>query len=124
MMKKGSFPDQHVEGGHRRRAGADRRAPLGRLAAAGLDVYAREPRIPRALLRMEKTVLLPHIGSATLETRIAMASLAATNLIALLEGRHPPHRVARSPSSSRASVIRALSPQARSESAVERLQSH
>jgi len=93
LMKKGAFLINTSRGDIVDEPALIASLRSGRLAAAGLDVYAREPRIPRALLRMEKTVLLPHIGSATLETRIAMASLAATNLIALLEGRHPPHRV-------------------------------
>ena len=65
----------------------------GRLAGAGLDVYAREPHIPAALLRMRQVVLLPHIGSATRETREAMAMTAANNLLAILSGKEPPNRV-------------------------------
>jgi len=65
----------------------------GHLSGAGLDVYAREPRIPAELLRMEQTVLLPHIGSASVETRIAMASLAASNLTAVLRGRRPANAI-------------------------------
>lgn len=60
---------------------------LGRIAGAGLDVYRDEPRVPEELLRLENVVLLPHIGSATLNTRSKMAETAAENVIAVLEGR-------------------------------------
>lgn len=61
----------------------------GRLGAAGLDVYADEPQILPRLLAAPRTVLLPHIGSATLETRRAMARLALANVQAVLAGRPP-----------------------------------
>ena len=51
-----------------------------RIAAAGLDVYAAEPSIPKALRELDNTVLLPHIGSATIETRNAMGELVLKNL--------------------------------------------
>jgi glyoxylate reductase len=66
----------------------------GPLSAAGLDVYENEPAIPAELLELENVVLAPHIGSATRETRNAMARLAAENVIAVLEDREPPTRVA------------------------------
>ena len=60
----------------------------GRLGAAGLDVFEDEPRIPDALKDMENVVLLPHIGSATVETRQAMGDLVCDNLDAwLADGR-------------------------------------
>ena len=65
----------------------------GPLAAAGLDVYENEPEVPAELRELENVVLAPHIGSATRETRNAMARLAAENVIAVLEGREPPTRV-------------------------------
>lgn len=61
----------------------------GRLGAAGLDVYADEPQILPRLLAAPRTVLLPHIGSATPETRRAMARLALGNVQAVLAGRPP-----------------------------------
>ena len=64
-----------------------------RIFAAGLDVYENEPYIPEELLALENVVLLPHIGSASIETRTKMALLAAENAIAVLEGRRPPARV-------------------------------
>ena len=66
----------------------------GRLRGAGLDVYEYEPRVHPALLSMENVVLLPHLGSATEETRTAMGERALTNIEAFLAGREPPDRVA------------------------------
>lgn len=62
----------------------------GGIAGAGLDVYENEPAFEKELARMDNAVILPHIGSATFETRDAMAKLAAENVIAVLEGRMPP----------------------------------
>ena len=61
----------------------------GRLAGAGLDVYEREPAITPALFDLPNVVLLPHIGSATRDTRTRMAMLAARNVHAVLSGRPP-----------------------------------
>jgi lactate dehydrogenase-like 2-hydroxyacid dehydrogenase len=52
----------------------------GRLAGAGLDVFADEPQVPDALLTMDNVVLLPHVGSGTVQTRAAMAELTLRNL--------------------------------------------
>ena len=62
----------------------------GRLFGAGLDVFEKEPRIHPRLLSAPSAVLLPHLGSATGETREAMGRLATENLIAALDGREPP----------------------------------
>ena len=56
----------------------------GRIAGAGLDVFADEPQVPAALLGREDVVLLPHLGSATLETRAAMTDLAIANVARFL----------------------------------------
>ncbi|HNZ06746.1 MAG TPA: NAD(P)-dependent oxidoreductase, partial [Candidatus Cloacimonadota bacterium] len=64
-----------------------------RIAAAGLDVYEKEPYIPQELLELKNVVLLPHIGSATTETRTAMGIMAAQNAIAVLKGEEPPSRI-------------------------------
>jgi glyoxylate reductase len=66
----------------------------GTLGAAGLDVYENEPAVPESLLAAPRCVLLPHIGSATVPSRDAMARAVADNVIAVLEGREPPSRVA------------------------------
>jgi lactate dehydrogenase-like 2-hydroxyacid dehydrogenase len=59
----------------------------GRLGAAGLDVFADEPKVPEALLAMDNVVLQPHQGSATIETRTAMCSLVVENLRAHFAGK-------------------------------------
>lgn len=61
--------------------------------AAGLDVYEQEPHIHPVLLECENAVLIPHLGSATMETRARMAKIAATNIIARLSGQTPPNCV-------------------------------
>jgi lactate dehydrogenase-like 2-hydroxyacid dehydrogenase len=66
----------------------------GVIAAAGLDVYEGEPAVHPALLKLENVVLLPHLGSATLQTRTAMGMRAADNLDAFFSGNTPPNRVA------------------------------
>ncbi len=64
-----------------------------RIAGAGLDVFEQEPQVHPKLMTMPNVVLAPHVGSATGETRLAMAMLAAENLLAGLEGRRPPNIV-------------------------------
>lgn len=58
----------------------------GTIRAAALDVFEREPLVTPALLELENVVLAPHLGSATIETRAAMASLAVRNVLAVLAG--------------------------------------
>jgi lactate dehydrogenase-like 2-hydroxyacid dehydrogenase len=65
----------------------------GRLAAAGLDVFRREPDFDRRLAEHPRTFLLPHVGSATRETRLAMAMRALDNVEAVLSGRGAPDEV-------------------------------
>ncbi|MGE0486124.1 MAG: 2-hydroxyacid dehydrogenase [Gammaproteobacteria bacterium] len=65
-----------------------------RIAGAGLDVYAGEPAVPMALKTLDNVVLLPHLGSATQETRVAMGLRVVANLDAFFAGREPPDRVA------------------------------
>lgn len=61
----------------------------GRLGAAGLDVFAREPHVPAELIAMDQVVLLPHIGSASVDTREAMAGLVVDNLLSWFGGNGP-----------------------------------
>jgi len=61
----------------------------GKIKGAGLDVYEFEPEISRELMGMSNVVLLPHIGSATKETRSRMSEMVAKNVIAALEGKVP-----------------------------------
>jgi glyoxylate reductase len=62
----------------------------GEIFAAGLDVFENEPEVHPGLLKAENAVIIPHLGSATVETRHAMGMLAAENLVAAVEGRMPP----------------------------------
>jgi glyoxylate reductase len=62
----------------------------GEIFSAGLDVFEKEPEIHPDLLARENAVVVPHLGSATVETRDAMGMLAVANLLAALEGRRPP----------------------------------
>ena len=63
----------------------------GQIRGAGLDVYEREPELSPGLADLENVVLLPHVGSATVETRTRMALMAAENLLAGLRGDPPPN---------------------------------
>jgi glyoxylate reductase len=64
-----------------------------RIAGAGLDVYENEPALAPGLARLTNTVLLPHIASATVETRNKMALMAAENIIKMAQGEIPPNLV-------------------------------
>jgi lactate dehydrogenase-like 2-hydroxyacid dehydrogenase len=65
----------------------------GTIAGAGLDVFEREPAVSEALSGMANVCLLPHLGSATIETREAMGMTVVENLTAFFDGREPPNRV-------------------------------
>jgi len=65
----------------------------GGIAGAGLDVYQNEPQIPDALRELNNVVLLPHIGSATIEGRHAMGDKVIINIQTFLDGHTPPDRV-------------------------------
>jgi glyoxylate reductase len=64
-----------------------------KIFSAGFDVYEGEPIINEELFKLNNVVLLPHIGSATFETRSKIAELAAKNIIAVLSGKRPPFSV-------------------------------
>ncbi|MBZ0137977.1 MAG: D-glycerate dehydrogenase [Planctomycetes bacterium] len=65
-----------------------------RIAGAGFDVYEHEPALAPGLAELDNVVLLPHIGSATVETRDKMGRMCAEAVIAVLTGKEPLHRVA------------------------------
>jgi lactate dehydrogenase-like 2-hydroxyacid dehydrogenase len=93
-MKPGSYLINTARGGildHEALADALNR---GHLAGAGLDVFPHEPEVPDALLGLENVVLLPHLGSATSETRIAMGMKALANIEAFAKGEPLPDRIA------------------------------
>ncbi len=66
----------------------------GRLAGAGFDVYEKEPELSPGLRELNQVILLPHLGSATTETRIRMGMMCVENVLAVLEGKPAPNRVA------------------------------
>jgi glyoxylate reductase len=63
------------------------------IAGAGLDVYEREPAVNPKLLQLPNVVLLPHLGSATIEGRIAMGEKVIVNIRTLVDGHRPPDRI-------------------------------
>ena len=65
----------------------------GRIAGAGLDVYEREPILSAGLSELPNVVLLPHLGSATLNTRVQMGMICLENILAVFQGRPVPNRV-------------------------------
>ena len=62
----------------------------GEIFAAGLDVFEKEPEVTAKLLELENAVVIPHLGSATIDTRDAMGNLAVDNVFAALDGTRPP----------------------------------
>jgi glyoxylate reductase len=71
------------------------RLSSGRLAGAGLDVYEHEPTIHPRLLILDNVVLVPHLGSATDEGRLAMGEKVIENIAAFAAGETPPDRLVR-----------------------------
>ena len=69
----------------------------GRVAAAGLDVFEDEPKLHPGYVALKNTFLLPHMGSATVETRLAMGMLALDNIDAVLDGKPAPSLVTKEP---------------------------
>ncbi len=69
----------------------------GRILAAGLDVFENEPHVPDGLIALDNAVLLPHVASASVKTRRAMADCVVANLIAWSEGKPPLNPVPETP---------------------------
>ncbi|MFN9743244.1 MAG: 2-hydroxyacid dehydrogenase [Acidobacteriota bacterium] len=92
-MKKGAYLINTARGPIVDEAALVEALESGHLAGAGLDVFEDEPRVHPGLLPRQDVVLLPHIGSATRETRTAMARLAVDNVLDLLAGRVPRNKV-------------------------------
>jgi glyoxylate reductase len=85
-MKRGTYLINTARGDVVDEAAVVAALEAGQLGGVGLDVFAREPHVPAALVRHPRAVVLPHLGSATVRTRRAMAGLAVRNVAALLAG--------------------------------------
>jgi lactate dehydrogenase-like 2-hydroxyacid dehydrogenase len=94
LMKPGAFLINSARGDVVDEAALVDALRSGAIAGAGLDVYDGEPAVRPELAEMENVVLLPHLGSATTETRVAMGMRAVANLEAFFNGDPPPDRVA------------------------------
>ncbi len=94
LMKPGAFLINSARGEVVDEAALVDALRSGTIAGAGLDVYEGEPAVRPELAQMENVVLLPHLGSATTETRVAMGMRAVANLKAFFNGDPPPDRVA------------------------------
>ncbi|GAA0283050.1 D-glycerate dehydrogenase [Alteraurantiacibacter aestuarii] len=93
-MKPGSYLINTARGGVVDHDALAQALRSGQLAGAGLDVYPAEPQVPPYLLDLENVVLLPHLGSANAETRIAMGMRALANVQAFANGADLPDRIA------------------------------
>jgi len=93
-MRRGAFLINTARGNLVDEAALVEALRAGTIAGAGLDVYEAEPELAPGLGELENAVLLPHLGSATTETRIAMGERAVENLVAFFDGRPPRDRVA------------------------------
>ena len=94
LMKPSAYLINTARGPVVDEAALARALKAGVIAGAGLDVYEAEPRVTPELMTLENVVLLPHLGSATRESRTAMGMKVADNLDAFFDGRDPPDRVA------------------------------
>lgn len=92
-MKKGAFLINTARGELVDEKALVKALKSGHLAGAGFDVYEREPGIEEELKEMDHVVLLPHIGSATVEVREKMALMAVENVISALKGEQPPNSI-------------------------------
>jgi glyoxylate reductase len=93
LMKKTAFLINTARGPIVDEAALIRALAKKAIAGAGLDVFEFEPKVEKALRRMPNVVLVPHIGSATVEVREQMANIVVDNIVALLKGQTPPNCV-------------------------------
>jgi len=93
VMKPGAFLVNTARGDVVDEAALISALEKGTIRGAGLDVYEAEPHVPERLRAMDNVVLLPHLGSATEETRTAMGMKVVDNITAFFAGHQPPDRV-------------------------------
>ena len=93
MMKATSFLINTSRGAVIDEAALVSALQTGRIAGAGLDVYEQEPTVHAGLTALPNVVLLPHLGSATLDTRVRMGMICLKNIAAVLKGQVAPNRV-------------------------------
>jgi len=93
LLPKGAYVINTARGGHVVDDALIAALTSGHIAGAGLDVYAGEPNLDPRYRNLENAMLLPHLGSATTETRVAMGMMVIDNLDAVLSGQPPPNRV-------------------------------
>jgi glyoxylate reductase len=93
LMRRGAWLINAARGGLVDEEALIAALAAGRIGGAGLDVYPNEPEVDPRLLELPNLVLLPHLGSATLESRTAMGEKVLANIIAFAEGRELPDRV-------------------------------
>lgn len=91
MMKPTATLVNIARGGIIDDAALIRALKTGQIGAAGIDVFENEPSFNPGFLELKNVALTPHIGSASLSTRMAMANTAAANLVAALSGQMPPN---------------------------------
>ena len=94
LMKRDSWLINAARGGLVDEEALIEALAAGRIAGAGLDVYPDEPDVDPRLLGLPNVVLLPHLGSATVESRTAMGEKMLANIVAFAQGRELPDRVA------------------------------
>ncbi len=93
LMKKSAFLINTARGAIVDEAALVRALKAKKIAGAGLDVFEHEPMVHPELKRMKNVVIVPHLGSATVEVREEMAGIVVDNILALLDGRRPPNIV-------------------------------
>jgi glyoxylate reductase len=93
LMRKSAFLINTARGAIVDEAALVRALKAKKIAGAGLDVFEHEPKVHAELKRMKNVVIVPHLGSATVEVREEMANIVVDNIMAVLEGQRPPNIV-------------------------------